>query len=178
MYSSSSYRQTILGLTILFGWANAGLTQGLPGDASSLTEGHGDWTISCVTPDGNVRCAITQSQVSGENRQRVLAVELQPGPDDSATGNLVLPFGLLLSAGVTLQIDEQSPIGSLQFRTCLPAGCVVPLLFDRATLDLLDAGKTLNVTAKSSGDEKEIALGISLNGFSTGLARTRSLTER
>lgn len=50
--------------------------------------------------------AIAQSQVSGENRQRVLAIELQASEGGAAaSGILVLPLGLRLDEGVRLDLD-------------------------------------------------------------------------
>ena len=43
---------------------------------------------------------------------------------------MVLPFGLALDHGVVLQVDDGAPGPVLRFRTCLPAGCVVPLSSD------------------------------------------------
>jgi len=91
------------------------------------------------------------------------------------TGALGLPFGLLLDAGVTLQIDEQPAMAPRCFKTCLPAGCIVPLAFDQARLDMLRAGTTLKVTVKSSGTGQDVALSISLRGLSAGLDRVRTL---
>lgn len=63
--------------------------QSLPGGATtSLTETHGDWTVACVAPEGVARCAITQTQVSGENRQWVLGVELTAAEGGVASGVL------------------------------------------------------------------------------------------
>lgn len=47
--------------------------------------------------------------------------------DGSLASTLILPFGLLLEAGATLQDDDGQPLEPLRFSTCLPAGCVVPL---------------------------------------------------
>lgn len=93
----------------------------LPGGASSLQDTFGDWRVACQIVDTTRRCALSQQQAR-QDGQRVLAIELQSGPDNTVTGNLILPFGLLLNAGVSLQIDEQSPMDTQFFRTCLPAG--------------------------------------------------------
>ncbi|TPK96485.1 hypothetical protein FJ938_27220 [Mesorhizobium sp. B2-4-14] len=79
---------------------------GLPGGATSLREGHGDWTVSCnlATQNGaNVKvCALSQEQTDSQSRQRVLAMELRPA-GETVQGMLVLPFGLALEKGVTLR---------------------------------------------------------------------------
>ncbi|WP_186399062.1 invasion associated locus B family protein [Stappia sp. P2PMeth1] len=89
---------------------------------TSLNETHGDWTVACATRDGVARCAITQTQVSGENRQRVLSVQIAAVENGAAAeGVLVLPFGLRLDAGVRLAIDEKRRCPSAASRpACRP----------------------------------------------------------
>lgn len=165
-----------LSLALIMGGAGLSHAQGLPGGASSLNETHGDWTVACVTVESAARCAITQTQVSGENRQRVLAVELAAAEGgNAATGALVLPFGLKLDDGVTLAIDDAAPGAPLRFSTCLPAGCLVPLAFDAATVAALRAGTALRITATANDSEQDVALSVSLSGFTSALARVAAL---
>lgn len=55
---------------------------GLPGGATSLREGHGDWMVACnMTTQNNVAgkaCSLSQEQADGQSRQRVMAVEFRP----------------------------------------------------------------------------------------------------
>ncbi|MGE0847558.1 MAG: invasion associated locus B family protein [Flavobacteriaceae bacterium] len=148
----------------------------LPGGASSLNETHGNWRVSCRTPEGEVRCVIAQNQVRGEQRQRVLAIELRSAQDGKAAeGTLVLPFGLKLDDGVKLAVDEAAPFATLRFSTCLPAGCLVPLTFGPATVAALRQGKAVKVMVAASDNGKAIALSIPLSGFSSALDRIAEL---
>ncbi len=151
---------------------------GLPGNASSLREGHGDWRVTCAAPEGVVRCAMTQTQVS-ENRQRVLSIELTTGDDAmAASGALVLPFGLDLASGVTYRLDEGNAGAAQPFRTCLPVGCVVDVAFNADTVASLRAGKQLNVIATADargGSGQEMIFSISLTGFSSAHDRVVEL---
>ncbi|MEO9340345.1 invasion associated locus B family protein [Mesorhizobium sp. SB112] len=117
---------------------------------------------------------ISQQQAQ-QNGQRLLAIEMQPSPTNTITGNLVLPFGLLLDAGVALQIDEQPAMCPARFRTCLPAGCIVTLSLDQDNLAKLRTGTALKLRAKSSDTEQDVAFTISLKGFSAGLDRINTL---
>ncbi|HBZ43909.1 MAG TPA: invasion-like protein [Maritimibacter sp.] len=147
---------------------------GLPGNASSLREGHGDWQVACTAPEGTVRCAMTQTQVS-ENRQRVLSIELTTGDDAmAARGALVLPFGLDLASGVAYRLDEGSTGATQPFRTCLPVGCVVDVAFDTDTIASLRAGSQLDVIVTADGGQ-EMILTISLSGFSSAHDRVGEL---
>ncbi len=149
---------------------------GLPGNASSLREGYGDWQVVCSTPEGIVKCAMLQIQVN-ENRQRVLRIELTSGADsNTASGALTLPFGLDLASGVTYRLDE-GPVGAIQsFRTCLPVGCIVDIAFDAGTVASLRAGNQLKVIANAGGG-RELVFSISLAGFSSAFNRVVELIQ-
>ena len=148
----------------------------LPGGANSLREAFEDWQVACVTQGNVKRCALGQEQF-GQNRQRVLAIELVPGDNNSLTGTLVMPFGLLFDPGVTMQIDDK-PFGKpLKMRTCLPAGCLVPLQFDTAAANALRAGAVLKLTATPSDSTTPVNFSISLKGFPAGLTRTVALAK-
>tara|TARA_R110002124_G_scaffold1797_19_gene11635 strand:+ start:8761 stop:9150 length:390 start_codon:yes stop_codon:yes gene_type:complete len=51
-------------------------------------------------------CEAFQEQISGKNQQRVQAISLGSG-SDVVSGVLILPFGLLLTKGALLQIDDK-----------------------------------------------------------------------
>lgn len=145
---------------------------GLPGGASSLKETYEDWELSCQATPKPV-CAVSHQQ-SQQNGQRLLAIELGKGQADGVAGNLVLPFGLQLAAGATLQVDDGAAGKPLPFSTCLPSGCLVPLAFDAKAAAPLRAGTTLKVTVKSL-DQKDVALSVSLKGLAAALDRLKVL---
>lgn len=147
----------------------------LPGGASSLNETYEDWRVTCVVQNKAKNCAASQVQTQ-QNGQRVLAVEVAPTRDDATTVTVVLPFGLSLDAGVTLQIDEQAAMAPLRFRTCLPAGCVVSLTLDAETLQVLRTAKSIRVSTVADGGA-ETPFSISLKGFSSALDRLSALSQ-
>jgi len=152
---------------------------GLPGGATSLRETHGDWVVSCSVQTVDDRtgkaCALSQELTDTKSGQRVLALELRPA-GTSVDGTLVLPFGLTLANGVTLQIDDGQAGSPLAFRTCLPAGCIVPVAFDAKMLAALRNGTTLKVrTTRDGGGDMQLA--ISLKGFAGALDRTAALLK-
>ena len=147
----------------------------LPGGASALQETYDDWQVACGQQGNVKRCAMVQQQISKENRQRVLDIELWPA-GDKLQGALMLPFGLALDQGVTLQVDDGTPGQPLHFRTCLPGGCVVPLSFDARSLAPLLHGTVLKVKAVVDGGG--IApFNISLKGFSGAYNRALALAH-
>jgi invasion protein IalB len=146
----------------------------LPGGATSLNETHGDWTVACIAQDNNKRCTLSQQQVDAQSRQRMLAIELGRVTDGHTQGALVLPFGLALEKGVVLRVDEDKPLPALAFRTCLPAGCVVPVSFDNAMITALREGKQLQLEAVADGG-KPVSFSISLAGLAGALDRLAEL---
>ncbi|QND55217.1 invasion associated locus B family protein (plasmid) [Phyllobacterium sp. 628] len=131
----------------------------------------------CAVKDGGQKCVLTQQQVQ-KNGQRVLSLELAPAGDGGLRGNLALPFGLYLDKGVSFRVDDNAAGKPSRFRTCIPAGCLVPLTFTDATAKTLRKGKALNLGAFASDTEKEIVFSISLKGFETALNRTIELVQK
>jgi invasion protein IalB len=143
----------------------------LPGGASSVQETYQDWQVACVQQGATKRCALSQQQVAQQNRQRLLLIELGPLPANKADGVLILPFGLALEAGVTLQVDD-GPVGQpLRFRTCLPTGCLVPLNLDTATVTAMRSGTTLKLSATAAEGGAKTPFSISLAGFANAFDR-------
>jgi invasion protein IalB len=155
------------------GAGNAATT--LPGGANSLSETHGDWTVRCEVAETVVKCAAQQEQISNDTRQRLLAIEFTPS-EGNLTGTLALPFGLLLGKGAVLQVDQQAASPAQPFQTCLPSGCLVPLLLAADWRDALRNGTSLAVTA-AAVDGKEAKFAIPLRGFAGALDRITELTK-
>lgn len=178
-------RARILGLTVLAtlacgsagAWAQD--ASGLPGGATSLNEAHGDWTVGCALQiQGETTakvCNLLQEQVDGKTRQRVVAIELRPAKA-GAKATIVLPFGLDLQAGLSMQIDDGSTTATHTFRTCLPAGCLVEADLNDETLAALGKGSVLKLKTVADGG-KETPFSISLKGFKAAYARTVDLAK-
>ncbi len=143
---------------------------------TALSEVYKDWTVNCANRDAKQECAFSQSQTNG-NGQRILTVEVRPTNDGGLKGNLILPFGLRLEKGATFAIDDLPPGAPARFRTCLPIGCVVPLIFVDKTVKSLREGKTLKIVAVSNEGDKDIPFSVSLQGFKEALDRTLVLTK-
>jgi invasion protein IalB len=156
--------------------AAAQTTNALPGGANSLQETFDNWTVACVAQNGARRCAVSQQQADQQTRQRVLAIELIASSRDKVDGTLILPFGLALEDGVTLQVDDAPAGPRLRFRTCLPGGCLVTLAFDAAQSTALRKGETLKVNAVADGG-KNAVFTISLKGYPAALDRMAALTK-
>jgi invasion protein IalB len=147
----------------------------LPGGASSLQETFGDWQVACMVQGAEKHCATTQEQVNQQSHQRVFAVEIGSA-GEKLEGVLLMPFGLSLDRGISLQIDDQPAQPVLRFRTCLPGGCLVPLTFDAKTAALLRSGTTLKAKAVAEGGPEQVYT-ISLKGFSQAIDRVAVLIK-
>lgn len=165
-------------LAALFALAAPAIAQetGLPGGASSLQETYDDWQVNCSTQAATVACAMIQNQIDNQSRQRVLAVEINKVAGDSASGLLLLPFGLALSQPVSLQVDEGPATAPIPIRTCLPAGCIVPIAFDGGMLGALKAGTAVKISAVADGGNPT-NFSVSLKGFSKALDRVAALAQ-
>ena len=148
-------------------------TATLPGGASALQENYGDWSVLCRIIDNARLCALSQQQMQ-QNGQRVLAIEIREGKAGVLEATLILPFGLLLDAGITLAVDDDKAGVALRFSTCLPAGCLVPATFDAAMLERLRTGKVLKLVA-SGANGQSTPLSLSLEGFAAASDRLKEL---
>jgi invasion protein IalB len=145
----------------------------LPGGASALSETYRDWQVACSQQEAAKHCSLSQSQIQ-QNGQRVLAIELAAPSENAVSGIIVLPFGLALASGATLQIDDKAAGQPLPFRTCLPVGCIVPVTFDADTIAILRAGAALKIMATSDGGQ-QTPFAVSLAGFAAALDRVAAL---
>lgn len=148
----------------------------LPNGATSLQETYQDWVVACGLTDAGKRCSFSQQQ-SQQNGQRVLAIELTAAADGAISGTLVLPFGLALAAGASLQVDDQPALPALAFSTCLPAGCLVPLSLSRDQVAQMRNGSQLRVNVRAEGSPQPTLFSISLKGLSAALDRTVALSR-
>jgi invasion protein IalB len=175
----SGWIGTISMLGLVAGHAVAQDARGLPGGATSLKESHGDWTVTCAVEAHNEKktkaCALSQTQADSKSRQRVLAIELHP-KEAAVEGTLILPFGLALDQGVSLQIDDGAVSPPSRFRTCLLAGCLVTIGFDAKMLAALRKATVLRARGTADGG-KEVLFTISLKGFGGALDRAIALAK-
>ena len=170
-------------LLALAGSANAQTAQPVPppvlaGGASAITETHGDWAVNCQVIETAKICRFSHQQFDRSNsNQRLLAVELNARSETTADGTVALPFGLALSNGIALSIDDQAVDGTLSFSTCLVVGCLVPVSFDEAMVNRLKGGTTLKIAAFAADSGQPINFSVSLRGFSSALSRTAVLAS-
>ncbi|GAA5106198.1 invasion associated locus B family protein [Bartonella jaculi] len=150
----------------------------LPNGASSLAETYGLWTINCGVQEAKKVCLMHRQEVNDQGRV-VVAMNVILNADGVVSGNLTVPFGILVSKPVRLQVDEGKAVIETGIRTCIPAGCIVPIVFDKNYVAALRAGKHLKLamTVAAPGEPALNDLFIQLNGFSNALNRLTALQK-
>lgn len=150
----------------------------LPNGASSLTETFGLWTVNCAIQNGDKACALMRQEVNNQN-QPVISMNASTNNNGDVTGVLVVPFGILVSKPIELQVDDTKTIVQTSIRTCMPVGCIVPIAFDKNGIAALRNGKQLKVKATSAGNGEHVLnnLFVQLNGFSAALDRLNNLKK-
>ncbi|WP_349371619.1 invasion associated locus B family protein [Salinarimonas sp.] len=145
-----------------------------PAAPSSLQETYGDWTVACATRAGARRCVMAQRLVQQDGRQ-IAGIELAE-TDVGLSGMLVMPFGLLLDEGTALSVDG-ALLTQARFSTCLPGGCLVPLVLDPVAVSRLAGGERLEIAATANETREPFGLGMSLEGFSAARERLSELAR-
>ena len=160
-----------------FAQEQAPATPKMASGASSLSETYDDWVLSCQGTANGTECGLMQV-LSQQNGQRVLTFSISPVANNGIyAGSLIMPFGLELASGVTIALDDKAPGNPVGFKTCLPAGCIVPLEWSEEQFTALRAATNVKVTAQTSSGEP-FALTVSLKGLSAAGKRAVELVAR
>lgn len=150
----------------------------LPNGASSLTETYGLWSLNCSIQEGKKICFMHRQEVNDQGRV-VVAMNVILNADGVVSGNLTVPFGLAVNKPIRIQVDEGKAVIETGIRTCVPAGCIVPIVFDKNHVSALRSGKhlKLSMTIAAPGEPPLNDLFIQLNGFSNALNRLTALQK-
>jgi invasion protein IalB len=153
--------------------------QPVPQDEAAPAEGtiterqFKDWTVRCGRRSGQGPqvCEMQQQQADNEDRV-IMAVAVGEVPGTSDLGLLVmLPLGILLPAGVTLQVDSGAEV-PLQVDRCERQGCRIEMLLEPDLLDQLKGGSQAKVffeAVNPQGERQRLGVPISLLGFTAAL---------
>ena len=137
-----------------------------------------DWMVRCGRPEGQEQevCEMQQQQVDSEDRT-VMAVAVGRVPGTSNVGLLILlPLGILLPAGVTMQIDGGAAI-PLEVERCEREGCRIERILEPDLLNRLKAGTKATVFFQAvdpQGKRQRLGVPISLLGFTAALDEVTS----
>jgi invasion protein IalB len=132
-----------------------------------------DWMVRCGRPNeqGPEVCEMQQEQIDREDRT-IMAVAVGKVPGTSEVGLLILlPLGILLPAGVTMQIDGGAAI-PLQVERCERQGCRIERILEPDLLNRLKGGTKATVYFEAvdpQGERQRLGVPISLLGFTAAL---------
>jgi invasion protein IalB len=147
-----------------------------PPKPPTLSETYDAWTVQCATTgqgdQQRRQCQMTQELLQQESRQRMLLFAIIKG-EGNAKATLVLPFGLLLSEGIRIDIGQQEfARGSV--KTCFPAGCIVEIELPQEAVAELQAGSTASVFMTAINNQS-IKTDVSLKGFGAAISGSPGL---
>ena len=148
-----------------------------PNGSSSVNETYGGWIINCRLVDGQKKCLLILAQGNSQTRQRIFEIDLQPPRDGKIEGTILMPFGLKLDSGALLTLDEKDFGPGLRFSTCVPEGCMLPVLWQTAAVDALKKAKALTVASLNLDNGEVVAFNVSLDGFAAAIARIEELDK-
>jgi invasion protein IalB len=148
-------------------------------DEGTITERNfEDWTVRCGRQGGQGAQVCEMQQQQADNQDRVImAVAVGKVPGTSDLGLLVmLPLGILLPAGVTLQIDGGAEV-PLEVDRCERQGCRIEMLLEPDLLNQLKGGSEAKVFFEAvdpQGERQRLGVPLSLLGFTAALNEVTS----
>lgn len=145
------------------------------------------WAVRCEGAGTARKCEIYQRLVLAETGQRVIefaisyperkmergndiapaSVAAHEAENGMAHGVVVLPLGIMLPDGVSMNIDKRQRF-QFQVRYCTSDGCYAYLDMPRPVIDSLRRGMAANITFRTL-DKEDVTLPMSLKGFGGAL---------
>lgn len=127
---------------------------------------HGFWKIICETPPGasSEQCGMHQS-VQDETREELgLSITvLRPADRQGELMRIQAPLGILLPAGIGLEVDGKS-IGTAYFVRCFADGCWADVNIDAQLLETFQQGTTA-IFKVFPTPEEGVGIPVDLSGF-------------
>ena len=133
------------------------------------TKKYGDWALSCrqLTAGGPERCVLFQDILWQTGGKRILNVSVaRPAKDKPFVAAVTTPLGILLPAGLTLNIDEKELV-RFPLRFCNINGCRGQFPISPAMQKLFAEGKKGRVLFRQPNG-RPLRVEFSLKGFAAG----------
>ena len=131
----------------------------------------GDWAVACrqLKEDAPQRCVLFQNIILRQSGKRVLNVSVaRPAKDQPYVAAVTAPLGILLPAGLTLQVDEKELV-RFQLRLCNVNGCQGQFPVSDDVRRVFSEGKNGRVIFRQPNG-RPLRVEFSLNGFRDGFA--------
>ena len=132
-----------------------------------------DWVLRCGRSEQGPEVCEMQQQTTDSEGRTIMAVAVGTVPGTSDVGLLIiLPLGILLPPGVSLQIDGGAEV-PLEVERCERQGCRIEKLVEPALLNRLKGGREAKVFFEAydpEGELQRLGVPISLLGFTAALS--------
>lgn len=149
-----------------------------PADGADVKESFGDWAVQCRKPGSIMQCRMGQYQEDTKTGRMVFAMEISPPDIGGAKVVIMLPFGLQVTDGIRLKLDDNLAVQNAKFATCIPIGCLVLLKLTIANLEAVRQANKFQIIPKIYGSGSPAPFSVSLRGFSAAYARLQDLQQR
>ncbi len=135
-----------------------------------VDELHDDWSVRCFDVESQAPCDILQIGTNAETQQRVSLTSIAYIPwTQSYAAQIIVPLGVALSRGLTLQAGDASLTG-IKFNRCEVDGCYVEIAFPQATIEALSTlTENTLVTVYAYGQGDTLEMPFSVNGFAEAI---------
>jgi invasion protein IalB len=130
---------------------------------------YGDWALSCrqLKADGPERCVLFQDILWQTGGKRILNVSVaRTAKDKPFVAAVTTPLGILLPAGLTLNIDEKELV-RFPLRFCNINGCRGQFPLSTAMQKMFSEGKKGRVLFRQPNG-RPLRVEFSLKGFAAG----------
>lgn len=161
---------------------NMGVSLGENGEAEIqpgqpyIREEFGDWALRCIkTPEGEDDPCQLYQLLTDEAGNAVAEISMFPlaGAGEAKAGaTIVVPLETLLTEPLQIAVDG-GQARAYPYSFCNRAGCVARVGFTEADLNRFKAGaKAVLTLVPAAAPDQDVALDISLNGFTAGITAT------
>jgi invasion protein IalB len=154
--------------------APAAVTQPAVDPNLALNELHGDWSVRCFNFESPAPCDIIQIGTNPTTQQRVLLISIAYLPNaDAYAAQVIVPLGVTLSRGLSLDAGEASLVG-VKYSRCERDGCYVEIAIPQETITALsNRTEGTNITMYAYGQAEPLEMPFSVTGFAEAVGRMR-----
>jgi invasion protein IalB len=122
------------------------------------------WSVNCANGAQGLVCSATQSVRVGQTGQLLVATSVSKATGAASHAmSVVLPHGLFLPAGASVQIDAE-PTQALVVETCDQRGCYATTPISDKALAAMRTGKMLTVAFQNMS-KNNVKVQLPLAGF-------------
>lgn len=132
------------------------------------------WVTKCTSAGKKdlADCSVERTMLLNQTGRFILSIVIRMPPQGREPGMMVhLPLGLFIPAGVTIQLDRQTP-ETLQVQTCDTAGCYAGVAVSSELLASMERAQHLTVSFQDLGRSK-ITVPVPLEGLTEAYQKIR-----